>query len=155
MEFVLLIVWQSIFYAFGLKFDDVNKFDYDMQWDGGMAKVLSTAVDDYDPGLITLENIDKDYHETMVNFDGLDYFAKKLFKHKPETRVIVSHTHVPTLLKSEGKVYMNSGFFCASAPDMNHGKESLTFVEVTETDKVLFWLSFIFYIRKEYDHYIL
>ncbi len=120
-----------------LAFDGTEKLDYNMKWHiGGCPS--SDAADDYYPGLFSLENFFEDFRETEVNFEGLDYFAKQHFRKNPMTRVmIMGHTHDYKLVWSgrrKDPVYMNTGFYCASVPDMENSRKFLTFAEVTETE---------------------
>ena len=123
-----------------LSFDNTDRIDYNMQWYLG-GSPSSDAVDNYYPGLFSLRSFFEDLHEAEVIYEGLDYFVKRHFKKNPQTRVMVmGHTHDYKLVWSgheKDPVYMNSGFYCASIPDMESGK-MLTFIEVIETDNTSF-----------------
>lgn len=120
-----------------LSFNETAKLDYNMQWYRGGCP-SSDAIDQFYPGLFSLKDFYEDFQETEVSFKGLDHFAKQIFNKNSQTRVVVmGHTHDYQLVwsgRQSDPVYMNSGFYCASLPDMNQKTKMLTFVEVIETD---------------------
>ncbi len=127
-----------------LSFDKTGKLNYNMQWHCGGCP-SSDAVDNYYPGLFSPGNLFEDLREAGVSFEGLDCFAKQHFNKNPRVRVMVmGHTHDYKLVwsgREKDPVYMNSGFYCASIPDMESGKKMLTFVEVIETDNAGFTIN--------------
>ncbi len=122
-----------------LSFDKSNKLEYNMEWYRG-GHPSSDAVDDYYPGLLSLKDFFEDLEEIKVNFHGLDYFAKRHCSKNPETRVVVmGHTHDYRLVwngRETSPVYINSGYYCPSIPDMKSGAKLPTFVEILENDQV-------------------
>jgi len=127
-----------------LEFDDnVSEIKYNMQWDGSVTKVSSNEVGNYYSELVTVENITKAIPEAIASLEEeLGSYAKKLFELKPEVEIIImGHTHIPSFLKKEGKMYINTGAFCASIPDMEKNGKILTFVEVTSDEKRSFMVT--------------
>ena len=116
-----------------LAFAKKKKLYYNMDWYKG-GRPSSNEVDDYYPGLISIENLVEDLEEMAVNFTGLKHFAEQIMKNQPETRVVVmGHTHRYLLDwsgKTSGQVYINSGFNCAAEPDMLDKKRIITCVEI-------------------------
>jgi hypothetical protein len=118
-----------------LAFADKDELNYNMNWyrDGNPS---SNDVDNYYPGLISIEHLIKDWHEAEVSFSGLEYFANQYLEHHKDTRVLVmGHTHYYKLVWSGNRsnpIYVNSGFNCAAKPDMINKKRIITFIEVIE-----------------------
>jgi hypothetical protein len=112
-----------------------------MEWYRG-GHPSSDAVDDYYPGLLSLQDFLQDIKEIEVNFNGLDYFAKQCYQQRPETRVVVMvHTHDYRLVwngRENAPVYINSGYYCPSIPDMESGAKLPTFVEILENEHTSF-----------------
>ena len=116
-----------------LAFAKKSKVYYNMDWYKG-GRPSSDEVDNYYPGLISIDHLVEDLEEAAVNFTGLKHFAEKILKNHPATRIVVmGHTHHYLLDwsgKSSDPVYINSGFNCAAEPDMKDKKRIITCVEV-------------------------
>ena len=58
--------------------------------------------------------------------------------------MVMGHTHDCKMVwsgREKDPVYVNSGFYCASVPDMESGRKFLTFAEVAGTGNVGFVVS--------------
>ncbi|XCN74393.1 MAG: metallophosphoesterase [Candidatus Electrothrix aestuarii] len=124
-----------------LSFDKSKKLEYNMEWYRG-GHPSSDAVDNYYPALLTLQEFFQDIKEIEVNFNGLDYFAKQYYQQHPEARVVVmGHTHDYRLVwngRENAPVYINSGYYCPSIPDMESGTKLPTFVEIIKNEHASF-----------------